>query len=386
MRFLYVTLTRMNRGAGDVVHISELLEELSCKPQETLKNVEVIDAGRTISRGVFTRIFTFIYLVLRVFYQVLRLRSRTDILYTRDALLGCWFTTFRCLFRLPVVFEVNGLRADESRMFFGPVAAWLVCMIGKWAEKTTARKANAVICVTEGIRDILRDEYGAPAERLTVVSNGVNLRLFTPNVDPKEHQKLRQKYNLTADDAVILYLGGLQAWQDKATEQLKLPAKRPTLLIVGDGKGREQFESEAKKIITQARVIFTGRVPYREAPLYISLANVCALPRTKEVNARIGLSPIKLFAYLACGKPIVATKIRGFEFLEESGLGSVVACRDDKAFAEALEEWLKNPQKQKEAGCRAQNYAEENCGWDRSAQEVFAVCRELAGARRKVKS
>lgn len=48
MRFLYVTLTRMNRGAGDVVHISELLEELSrmrlrvtlvasCKPQETLK-------------------------------------------------------------------------------------------------------------------------------------------------------------------------------------------------------------------------------------------------------------------------------------------------------------------------------------------------------------
>ena len=129
MHIVYATLTKLGGTGGDVIHISELTEELvrcgvrvtlvgSGKPQENLEGVEVIDAGRIISRGIFTRLFTFFHLVLRVFYQVLRLRRGADVLYTRDALLGCWFTTLRGLFRLPVVFEVNGLRAEESRMIF----------------------------------------------------------------------------------------------------------------------------------------------------------------------------------------------------------------------------------------------------------------------------
>jgi len=392
MHIVYATLTKLGGTGGDVIHISELAEELvrcgarvtlvgSGKPQEALEGVEAIDSGRIISRGVFTRLFTFFYLVFRVFCQVLRLRRSADILYTRDALLGCWFTTFRVLFRLPVVFEVNGLRADESRMIFGSLAARLVCTIGKWAEKSTARKADAVICVTEGIRDILRDEYGVPAERMKVVPNGVNLRLFTPEVDPEEQRALRQKYNLTDEDAVILYLGGLQPWQDitnliKATCQLA-GEQKVVLLIVGDGSDRTRLEAEAVALPEHVCVIFTGRVPYQQAPLYISLADICAMPRTRAVNERIGLSAIKLFSYLACGKPVIATRIRGLEILEEKGLGSLAPFENAKAFSALLHEWLENQPKRAAVLHKARRYAKDNCGWDRTAQNVYQVCLNL---------
>ncbi len=393
MHIVYATLTKLGGTGGDVIHITEVAKEWarcgikvtligSGSPQEALEGVEAVDAGRIISRGVFTRLLTFMYLVLRVFYQVLRLRRDVDILYTRDALLGCWFTTLRGIFRLPVAFEVNGLRADESEMIFGSWAARLVCTIGKWAERTTARKADAVICVTEGIRDILRDEYGVPTERMTVVSNGVNLRLFRPEVDPAEQQALRAKYNLAVEDAVILYLGGLQPWQDittliQATGQLEFPGRRIVLLIVGDGSERTRLETEATNLPERVRVIFTGRVPYKQAPLYISLANICAMPLTEQRNARIGVSPIKLFAYLACGKPIIATAIRGFEFLKEMEFGFIVPCADVRAYSEAIRHWLENPQRINGMASRTRRYAEENCGWDRTAREVYAVCREI---------
>lgn len=393
MHIVYATLTKLGGPGGDVIHISELAQEwVQCgvrvtligsgRPQETLAGVETIDAGRVISRGVFTRLFTFFYLVLRVFCQVLRLRGSTDILYTRDALLGCWFTMLRFLFRLPVVFEVNGLRADESRMIFTSRVARLVCAIGKWAEQTTAHRADAVICVTEGIRDILRDEYGVPAERMTVVPNGVNLQLFTPEVDPQEQQKLRRSLGIHTDDSVILYLGGLQSWQDvttliQAAGQLEPQGQGIVLLIVGDGQDRARLEAEAAILPSHIRVIFTGRVPYTKAPLYISLADICTMPRTRAVNERIGLSPIKLFSYLACGKPIVATRIRGLEILEEKELGSLVSFEDVKAFSEQLYEWLENKSKRDTIAPKSRRYAEENCGWDQTARKVLTVCKHV---------
>ncbi|MBN1845774.1 MAG: glycosyltransferase, partial [Sedimentisphaerales bacterium] len=158
----------------------------------------------------------------------------------------------------------------------------------------------------------------------------------------------------------------------------KLADRGVILLIAGDGRKRRQWEDEARRLHPQLRAIFTGRIPYRQAGDYISLADVCAMPLTSKRNARIGVSPIKLYAYLACGKPIVATQIRGFEFLQTEGLGTTIPCGDIDAYAGALRDWLnKTPAQAGHISRRARAYAEKHCGWDRIAQSVFAVCRTL---------
>ena len=64
---------------------------------------------------------------------------------------------------------------------------------------------------------------------------------------------------------------------------------------------------------------FTGRVPYEQVPFYINAADVCVAPFIKERNSRIGLSALKTYEYLACGKPIGQAVFRVHDLIESSG-------------------------------------------------------------------
>lgn len=398
LHIIFATLAKMYHNAGDTTHVLELARELSrCgarvtlvasgKPNEALAGVEVIDAGRVVQGGVIVRLFTFVLLSLLVLYHVLRLSRQADVLYTRDASLSFLFVPLSYIHRLPLVFEVNGFWSIEKKMFPPSLGGRLISLISRLAERNMARHARAFICVTEGIRNTLAQEYGAPFERMKVVHNGVNLELFSPDADTKEHADLRKSLDLRKDDGVILYLGTLLPWQDvplllEAAGELDMKTKRAVLLIVGEGSQREQLEEQARRLSQRVRVVFTGHVPYRQAPAYICLADVCALPRTREVNEKTGLSPIKLYAYLACGKPVVASRIDGLEFLEEAGLGTLVTCGDVDGFASALQNRLEDPRDRKALARRIRDYAESHCGWEKTAKSVFEVC--LGAAHRNV--
>jgi len=399
LRILFATLTKMYRQGGDVIHISEVLQELvrsgadvtlvaSGKPSKSLEGVTVIDAGRVKQRGKLIRLVTFICLTWRTLRHVVRLRRTMDILYTRDAFLGSCCILLRPVIRLPIIFEVNGLRGEETAMTARSLGGRLASFINYQSEKILARRADFLVCVTPGIKNIMARKYKVPPERMRVVPNGVNLKLFTPDIESSRKNELRQSLQLKTDDSVILYLGSLQPWQDlptvlQAVRNIKIDQGNLVLIIVGDGSQKSKLEEQACHIPKNIRIIFTGNIPYREAPNYISLADICVLPRTREVNAKIGLSPIKLYAYLACGKPIVASEIEGFEFLQQENLGTLVPCGDANAFAAALRDWLNNPRRRQEISPLIRKYAEENCGWEKTARSVFEVCLQVAAPQNK---
>ncbi len=217
---------------------------------------------------------------------------------------------------------------------------------------------------------------------MEVVQNGVNLQLYSPRPETKQQEHLRKTLDLHPEDAIVLYLGSLQPWQDlptlfQAASQVKLEGRRIVLLIIGDGDEKERLEEHARRLPDSVGVIFTGMIPYIQVPSYIRIADICSLPRTREVNEKTGLSPIKLYAYLACGKPVVASKIRGFEFLEKEGLGTLVPCSDAEAFAKALKYWLERPKQLEEVAHKARRFAQENCGWEKTAESVAEVCSRI---------
>ena len=182
------------------------------------------------------------------------------------------------------------------------------------------------------------------------------------------------------NDAVIFFVGGLKPWVDfntllQSVDSLQLAERNPVLLIVGDGFKQNSIEARIRTLNHPERIVMTGAVAYHEVPNYIALADVCTMPFTVERNREIGLSPLKLFSYLACGKPIVATKIDGFEFLEEEKMGSLVPIGDAEAFAVAMKEWLEKPVDREEQQLRIRSYAEAHCGWDRTARCVLEVCK-----------
>lgn len=390
-KILFVTQTRMYRQQGDTIHVAEVVQEMarcgasviliaSGKPIQPLDGVKYIDGGQVRPGPFVIRLITFLVHTLITLFHVFRFARQVDVLYTRDALLGFWLWLLHPLIGLPVVFEVNGLRGVEKGMYLGGKIGHLVCQLISGMESLIARHARALVCVTTGIRGILHQRYGIALNRMVVVPNGVNLQIFRPAQDKKNIEILKKSLNLRINDAVIFFVGGLKPWVDfntllQSVDSLQLADINPVLLIVGDGFKRTSIEARIRTLNHPERVVMTGAVPYHEVPNYIALADICTMPFTVERNREIGLSPLKLFSYLACGKPIVATKIDGFEFLEEEKMGSLVPIGDAEAFAVAMKQWLEKPVDREEQRMRIRTYAETHCGWDRTARQVLEVCK-----------
>lgn len=390
-KILFVTQTRMYRQQGDTIHVAEVVQELarcgvsvtliaSGKPIQPLEGVRYIDGGKVRPGPFVIRFISFLIHTLITLYHVIRYSGQVDVLYTRDALLGFWLWLLHPLIGLPVVFEANGLRGVEKGMYIGGKIGQRVGQIISGMERIIARHASALVCVTPGIRGMIHQRYGVALNRMVVVPNGVNLQVFRPAEDKKKIATLKQSLNLRNNDAVIFFVGGLKPWVDfnillQSVDSLQLAERNPVLLIVGDGFKQNSIEAKIRTLNHPERIVMTGAVPYHEVPNYIALADVCTMPFTVERNREIGLSPLKLFSYLACGKPIVATKIDGFEFLEEEKMGSLVPIGDAEAFAAAMKDWLEKPVDREEQRLRIRSYAEAHCGWDRTARCVLEVCK-----------
>jgi len=90
-----------------------------------------------------------------------------------------------------------------------------------------------------------------------------------------------------------------------------------------------------------------------------------------------GVSPLKVFEYMACGKPVVSTRVEGLEFIEEQGAGRLAQPGDVKGLAEALGELIQNTEKRREMGLKGLQIAREKFDWRLKVAEVEAILKEL---------
>lgn len=133
---------------------------------------------------------------------------------------------------------------------------------------------------------------------------------------------------------------------------------------------------EVQRLGKQGNVVITGPVPYAEVPSYMAAFDVCITPHQMTPFTE-SLNPIKLWEYLAAGKPIVSTDVAGFRDYPEV----VRTARDADGFAAAVGEALAEPQAVR---VKRQALAREN-SWDARLDDVEQVLgrfleREVAGA------
>jgi glycosyltransferase involved in cell wall biosynthesis len=126
------------------------------------------------------------------------------------------------------------------------------------------------------------------------------------------------------------------------------------------------------------KIIFTGRIPYENVPLYINASDVCVAPFIKGRNAKIGLSALKTYEYLACGKPLVASNIPGVkDLIELSGGGISVSPEDPEELANAIVELIRNEKMRALMGDRGCKYVVENHSWYGVARKILDVCSDI---------
>ena len=135
---------------------------------------------------------------------------------------------------------------------------------------------------------------------------------------------------------IIGYFGAIAEWFD--TDLIEFVAKsRPNLTFVFIG---DTYGSNLKKIRNLKNVYFLGERPYIELPKYLHCFDVCLIPFKLTPLIRSS-HPIKIYEYLAAGKPVVTTKIP--DLLPMNDLCYIAKDRTD--FLEKLDESLKENDK-----------------------------------------
>lgn len=169
--------------------------------------------------------------------------------------------------------------------------------------KRVAHRAKCVIVISEGLRQFYV-ERGIPGERILVAHDGIDLRAFE---HPESKEASRKRLGLPESGTVAMYIGAFNGW--KGTDVLfdassSLP-DHIRLVVIG-GTPSEIAHSQKQ----YPRVVFLGSRPYRELPNNQTAADVLVLPTTgKSMIGSRFTSPLKLFAYMASGRPIVASDI-----------------------------------------------------------------------------
>lgn len=205
---------------------------------------------------------------------------------------------------IPLIFT-NHTRYDLYAQVYLPVVPDI---IGETALEAYlpafCRNCDRVIAPSAGVRGVLR-RYGVDTP-IFVVPNGVDLRPFQQVQNPLK----REDFGFTPDNVVLIYTGRIGP-EKNLTFLLRAFAgtaqvyHQVRLLIVGDGRERDNLQDWVKNTGLEGKVFFTGMVPYEELPRYLAVADAYVTASVTEVH------PLSVIEGMAAGLPVLGTQSVG---------------------------------------------------------------------------
>lgn len=219
------------------------------------------------------------------------------------------------------VLEVNALLALEST---SDRRATSSRRVATFFERRTLRRADLIVAVTENLKSAISAAYGIDPDRIIVVENGVNASSHgTASAQPHT-------------DPTIGFLGTLYSWQrvDELLNAVKRSDTPWKVRIAGEGPEYAALQQQARDHGISDRVTFLGRVHPDEVPEFLATVDVCYAGHGS--SAGVYFSPLKLWEYLAAGRPVIASRHETTDRLHASGYAVEVFGEADGALDDAL--------------------------------------------------
>lgn len=210
---------------------------------------------------------------------------------------------------------------------------------------------------------------GVPEARLLVAHNGAD-----PGTPPADRSVARERLRLPAEAAIAVYAGRVN--ERKGLDQiLALADLRPaTLFLLVGSEGEGPVEAQARRRPNVRVVAWEG--PER-LPFYLAAADALLIPPSREPLDRFGTSvlPLKTFAYLAAGRPILAPRTPDVaELLVDGGNALLVEPGNPEEAAAALDRLIGDRRLAARLGEAAAQTAQ-GLSWDRRAALIAGFLR-----------
>lgn len=210
-------------------------------------------------------------------------------------------------------------------------------------EKWIYSSADAIIFTMEGGKDYIVEKgwdasHCGPVDLNKVyhINNGVDLEEFNYN---REHYSLSD-FDLDNQDIwKVVYTGSVRLTNhlENIVEAARLLHDNDLIKIIifGDGNMRERLDKKVQELGLK-NITFKGRVDKKYVPSIISKADLCITDTFSNDLLRFGISPNKLFDYIAAEKPILSCLVCNYDIVKKYHLGMTVSGSDSKAIAEAI--------------------------------------------------
>lgn len=191
--------------------------------------------------------------------------------------------------------------------------------ITKIFDKLKLAMADYIIVVSEGIAAQIPKRY---KQKIIFLPNGVDLDLFKNDASKESKYKTFEKYKLPIDKKLVGFIGKWGPWINiKDILDASLYCNNIQILIVGKGYDYEQLSELTKN---NPSITWTGMVDHDESIKLLKLTDICITPYTKDIyyaNEPGFFQSRKNKEYLAAGKPIIMSNIKGREqFLESENI------------------------------------------------------------------
>jgi teichuronic acid biosynthesis glycosyltransferase TuaC len=238
--------------------------------------------------------------------------------------------------------------------------------------RQTIGDVDALLTVSEAMRQTAIHEFGAQPQRVHTIVNGFNTGVFYP----RDQGPLRQALGMAADEHSIIYVGRfveakgmrelLQAFQGLSQA---LPKAR--LNLVGDGVMKGELAELIRGMGLQDRVRMPGGLPPEQVAEWICASDVLTLPSWSEGYPNVVVEGV------ACGRPVVATDVGGTREILNAHNGLLIPPKDPKALQDALHKALTSPW-DRDAIANAMRRT-----WDDVAHETLEVCKAVVHHRKQ---
>jgi glycosyltransferase involved in cell wall biosynthesis len=235
------------------------------------------------------------------------------------------------------VYACRSLTAEPTTLF-----EWASDPVAKRAEAYVLRRSDAVLTLSERVRERIRDELDVPESRVHRLAHVPNDG-FVEHDTPERREELRRRFGLGDGRPIVLYVGriasekGVDYFVRAAAELARRRACR--FVVTGDGPQRAEIEELARELGVADDLVITGFLAPELIPSMISLSTVCVLPsRYEELGAVI-------LEYMMMRRPVVAHDVSSVHTLvEHMRTGLLVPPFDTPVLAGAIETILDDPE------------------------------------------
>lgn len=233
--------------------------------------------------------------------------------------------------------------------------------------------ADRQICVSGALLDEVHWLYSVPAEKASVVYNGVDVRRFDADTDVG---RIRGSLDIGERDPVVLFVGRM-AWQkgpDLLVESMPGLVRyhpRAKFVFAGDGHMKAELENRVRSMGLAGTSRFVGyKSPADLVEMYKAADIVCVPSRNEPFG-------IVILESWGAAKPVVVTRNGGpAEFVRHGETGWVVTDNPD-SIGWGVGTALRDLDAAGEMGCRGRRLAETKFSWDAIAERTESVYGSL---------